>query len=139
LTQLQSLEEKLLTHDPSFGEDDTAARRAILKNQLLNAFTKGMKPSDSLSAYDSSDPAQAAQLHINIERLRVPEALYQPQMAGVDQAGLLELIGHVLKQFSPSEQDKLCAVSVLDCHFLICSPSETEYFRHWRLYSDAQF
>lgn len=82
----------------------------MLKNQLLNAFTKGMKPTDSLSSFDASDPAQAAQLHLNIERIRVPEALYQPQMAGVDQAGLLELIGHVLKQFSPVEQEQLVQV-----------------------------
>lgn len=74
---------------------------------------RGMRPTDSASAYDPSDPAQAAQLHVNIEQIRVPEALYQPQMAGIDQAGLLEIIGHVLKQFSPSEQDRLTTVSFL--------------------------
>jgi actin-related protein 5 len=107
---LVELEVKLLQHDPSFTEDDTANRRALKKTRLLNAFLRGMPPDAPLSAYDPSDPAQAAQIHLNIERIRVPEALYQPSIAGVDQAGLIEIIGHILKQFSPVDQAKLLGV-----------------------------
>lgn len=66
---------------------------------------------ESATTYDAQDPEQAAQLHLNIERIRVPEVLYQPMMAGIDQAGVLEIIGHVLRQFSSSEQDRLTDVS----------------------------
>lgn len=86
---------------------------AFKKTQLLNAFIRGMRPSDPLSSCDLSDPAQAAQMHVNIERIRVPEALHQPQIAGIDQAGLIEVIGHVLRHFSLAEQERMLAVSCI--------------------------
>lgn len=43
---------------------------------------------------------QMSQLRINVESIRVPEALYQPSsLVGVDQCGLIEAIEHVLKLF----------------------------------------
>jgi actin-related protein 5 len=108
---MREIEEKLLLNDPNFTEDDTADRRGLKKTRLLNAFLRGMRPDEPLSSYDPSNPEQAAQMHLNIERIRVPEALYQPSIAGVDQAGLIEVVGHVLKQYGPSEQARLLSVS----------------------------
>ena len=109
-TQLAHLEAQLLEHDPTFTKDDTAEKVTQRKTQLLNAFIRGVKPTDEAASYEPSNPAHAAQLHINIERIKVPEVLYQPQMAGVDQAGLLELVENVLRNFTSAEQNRLVQV-----------------------------
>lgn len=109
---LQDTESKLLEYDDQFNLDDTAAFMERKRHQLLNAFLQGMKSTDPISALDAEDPAQASQLRLNVERIKVPEALYQPSMAGVDHAGLIELIGYVLRAFTPQEQARLLDVSV---------------------------
>lgn len=109
--QLQKVEEVLLKYDPNFTINDTAERKAIQKQLLLNGFVRGMAPGDPLDSYDANNPEHAAQLHLSVERIRVPEVTYQPSLAGIDSAGLLEVIEHILKSFSPSERDRLTSVS----------------------------
>ena len=46
-------------------------------------------------------------LHLGIEYIRAPELLFQPSMIGVSEAGLMELIGSVLKRFSALEQQQI--------------------------------
>ena len=38
------------------------------------------------------------QLHLNIERIRVPEVLFSPGIAGVDQAGLIEISSGIIQR-----------------------------------------
>lgn len=38
---------------------------------------------------------------MNVERYRVPEVLFQPQMIGLDQSGITEIIATILKHQSP--------------------------------------
>ena len=71
-----------------------------------------MSPEDPLDTFDAGNPEHLAQLHINIERVRVPEVSFQPSLAGIDSAGLLEVIEHILKGFSPDERDRLTQVSL---------------------------
>ncbi|GAA5828704.1 hypothetical protein JCM3770_003497 [Rhodotorula araucariae] len=104
---LQSIEARLLEHDPHFTEDDTASRQALRKHQLLNAFVRGLAPDDPLDTYDPESAEHNSQLHVNVERVRVPEVLWQPHMGGLDQAGLGEIVEHVLRGFSPPERDRL--------------------------------
>ncbi|BGP50256.1 Actin-related protein 5 [Rhodotorula kratochvilovae] len=104
---LSSIEARLLAHDPAFTEDDTASRLAQRKHQLLNAFVRGIAPDDPLDTYDPESAEHNSQLHVNVERVRVPEVLWQPQMGGLDQAGLAELVEHVLRGFNASERDRL--------------------------------
>ncbi|POY73163.1 hypothetical protein BMF94_3793 [Rhodotorula taiwanensis] len=104
---LKKVESRLLEHDPKFTLDDTAERRAMRKHQLLNAFIRGLAPDDPLDTYDPESPEHNSQLHVNIERTRVPEVIWQPHMAGLDQAGLTEIIEHVLKGFTESERQRL--------------------------------
>lgn len=101
----------MLKHDPSFTVNDTIARRAIAKQKLLNAFVRGMSPDDPVDAFDAGNPEQAAQLHLNVERIRVPEVICQPSLGGVDSAGIIEVIEHILKSFNASERDRLTQVS----------------------------
>lgn len=111
LAYLEIIEGALLKHDPNFEINDTVARKAIAKQKLLNAFLRGMSPDDPLDSFDSGNPEHLAQLHLNVERIRAPEVMFQPSLAGVDSAGLLEVIEHILKSFSPSERDRLTNVS----------------------------
>ena len=58
----------------------------------MHAFARGPWPFDPESAKES------AQFHLNVERIRVPEVVFQPSIAGVDQAGLTEIAEDILMQ-----------------------------------------
>jgi actin-related protein 5 len=107
---LRTVESRLLEHDPKFTLDDTAERQAMRKHQLLNAFIRGLAPDDPLDTYDPESAEHNSQLHMNVERARVPEVIWQPHMAGLDQAGLAEIVEHVLRGFGEPERQRLTQV-----------------------------
>lgn len=114
---LRTVESRLLEHDPKFTLDDTAERQAMRKHQLLNAFIRGLAPDDPLDTYDPESAEHNSQLHMNVERARVPEVIWQPHMAGLDQAGLAEIVEHVLRGFGEPERQRLTQVRTLDVLF----------------------
>ncbi|KAK5718724.1 Nuclear actin-protein involved in chromatin remodeling [Elasticomyces elasticus] len=83
---LKGIEGELLKWDPDFTEQSTQEAMRDWTRSLEHGFRHGPYVFDSESARES------AQLHLNVERIRVPEVLFQPSIAGVDQAGLTELI-----------------------------------------------
>lgn len=107
---MQEIESRLLAYDPTFTIDHTAERLALRKHQVLNAFVRGLAPDDPIDTYDPNSLEHNSQLHINVERIRVPEVVFQPHIAGVDQAGLGEIIEHVLRGFTSEERDRLTKV-----------------------------
>lgn len=109
---LKKVEARLLEHDPLFTINHTAERLAMRKHQLLNAFVRGLAPDDPLDTYDPASQEHNSQLHLNVERIRVPEVIFQPHTGGLDQAGLGEIIEHVLRGFSDDERTRLTKVSV---------------------------
>ncbi|KAJ2297528.1 Nuclear actin-protein involved in chromatin remodeling [Coemansia sp. RSA 2702] len=42
--------------------------------------------------------AREYQLHLNVERIRVPEIIFRPSLTGLDQAGLLETLEGIVRQ-----------------------------------------
>jgi actin-related protein 5 len=98
---LMSIEEELERHDESF--------YAVLAQELSASRTildRLREP--ELPAQD--DEAARHQLHMNVERWRVPESLFQPQaLLGLDSAGLPEAINHLLSALPPSQQSRLTA------------------------------
>lgn len=94
--KLANLEVDLLRHDDDFTYDDTLAARASWEHSLLHAFERGPRP------FDPSSAAEANQIHLNVERIRVPEVIFQPSIAGLDQAGIVEIAGDILNQRLPS-------------------------------------
>jgi len=98
LSNLQSLEEKLLAYDPSFTIDHTHASLVSQRSALVSAF----KPQ-----YEEGDVEGKTRMHLNVERWRVCEAWLSPSMAGVDSAGLGEVIQNVLARFSDAEKGRL--------------------------------
>ncbi|WWC66880.1 uncharacterized protein I206_100787 [Kwoniella pini CBS 10737] len=102
---LDSLESKLLQYDPSFNEEQTLIGRAEAKNKLINAFVRGgLQPGEK---FDYEDIRLNHQLHLNVERIRVPETWFQPSMWGIDSAGLGEISGWVLNGFEEEERKRL--------------------------------
>lgn len=88
---LKTVESALLEHDPTFTEEDTVEgqSRSDWSRSLTHAFLRGPRP------YDNDNTAEQHQVHLNVERIRIPEVLFQPPIAGVDQAGIVETIADV--------------------------------------------
>lgn len=101
LTALKALESELLQFDPNFSEKDTIEAQNDWTKSVLHAFLRGARPADPESQ------REANQIHLNVERIRVPEVVFQPGIAGVDQAGLVEIIeGIVMGRFSDFNQQQ---------------------------------
>ncbi|SSD60088.1 probable Actin-related protein 5 [Saccharomycodes ludwigii] len=94
------LEKILLEHDPNFTEEDTLDAQYDWRNSILHLFLRGPRP------HDSEDSHQQHQMHLNVERIRVPEILFEPSIAGLDQAGVSELSKRiVLGKFGSSNRE----------------------------------
>ncbi|XP_065173376.1 actin-related protein 5 isoform X2 [Atheta coriaria] len=90
------------------GDSDSDA-----ENEKLLELEEVIKSYDTGEEHDHLAPAEAHQLHIGIERYRAPELLFKPYMIGSSEAGLSEVMGYVLKLFSPEEQLRLAGNVVL--------------------------
>ncbi|RPD59335.1 actin-like ATPase domain-containing protein [Lentinus tigrinus ALCF2SS1-7] len=98
LANLQTVEQKLLAYDPSFTQEDTHASLTSQRSALMSAF----RPQ-----YEEGDVQGKARIHLNIERWRVCEAWFSPSMAGVDSAGLGEVLQSVLSRFPDADKGRL--------------------------------
>lgn len=99
---LKTIEAELLKYDPDFTEQDTLEAQSDWTKSIMHAFLRGGRP------FDPESQREAHQIHLNVERIRVPEVVFQPGIAGVDQAGLVEIIeGVVMNRFSDPVQQKL--------------------------------
>ncbi|PLB44901.1 putative chromatin remodeling complex subunit [Aspergillus steynii IBT 23096] len=100
---LNTVEKELLEYDPDFTENHTLAAQSDWTKSLVHVFLRGPWP------FDPESQREAHQLHLNVERIRVPEIVFKPSIAGIDQAGLIEVAADVVNQrFSnPEDQAKL--------------------------------
>lgn len=111
--EILRLEEELLEHDPNFHHEDTFAVQETFdwRNLVLHKFIHGPRQNLTLAMQvEGHDPEELLrnpeiirrnhQLHINVERIRVPEIYFQPHIAGVDQAGIAEVIQNLLMRNS---------------------------------------
>lgn len=103
VAELLAVERDLLEYDPNFTQNDTLDAQNDWTKSMMHAFLRGYVPPDDDSQRDHH------QLHLNVERIRVPEVIFQPSIAGVDQAGIVEIIeGIVMNRFSdPAQQSQL--------------------------------
>lgn len=90
-TSLKTLEQELLRYDPDFTYENTQEAQSDWSRSLLHAFARGPRPFDGTQA-------ELNQIHLNVERIRVPEVVFRPSIAGVDQSGVVEIAGDVLNQ-----------------------------------------
>ncbi|KZM27846.1 DNA repair [Ascochyta rabiei] len=89
---LKDIEAQLLLHDPNFTEDSTREAQTDWTKSVLHAFFHGPYP------FDPESQREAHQLHLNVERIRVPEVVFQPSIAGLDQAGIVEIASTILTE-----------------------------------------
>jgi len=101
--ELKSIEAQLLEHDPDFEEHHTREAQEDWSKSLIHAFLRGSRP------FDPENQAEQNQMHINIERIRVPEVVLEPSMAGLDQAGIVEIASDILlhRISNPTERNNI--------------------------------
>ncbi|KAG0040371.1 Nuclear actin-protein involved in chromatin remodeling [Podila clonocystis] len=101
--QLNEYESQLLKFDPNFLHEHTM-NAYTPKNSFLHYYTHGLGPYDPAVGPSLE---QTYQLHLNVERIRVPEVFFQPGIIGLDQTGLVETIQDVLKRFDVQARQRL--------------------------------
>ncbi|SCU86349.1 LAME_0D05754g1_1 [Lachancea meyersii CBS 8951] len=99
------LERLLLEYDPNFTEEDTLDAQYDWRNSTLHLFLRGPR------AHNSENINEQHQMHLNVERIRVPEVIFQPSMGGLDQAGISEIGETILLNKFGSSRRALSEVS----------------------------
>lgn len=94
---LKSVEQQLIQYDPHFSEESTSQAQNDWSKSLVHMYLRGPW------AYDAESQREQHQVHLNVERIRVPEVVFQPSIAGLDQAGLVEIAADILTQRVASE------------------------------------
>jgi actin-related protein 5 len=105
---LKTLEAELLKYDPDFTTQHTLDAQTDWTKSLVHAFLRGPRP------FDPSSQAETHQLHLNVERIRVPEVIFQPSIAGLDQAGIVEIAADILSH----------RLSGLNCNGITCKQED---------------
>ncbi|KAL1396053.1 hypothetical protein pipiens_010793 [Culex pipiens pipiens] len=90
------------------GDSDSEA-----ENEKLLEYEEVLKQHDATYIEPSSAPgsniAEFHQLHLGVEKIRVPEVLFQPSIIGIQEAGLAGTIDYVLKLFPQELRPELIA------------------------------
>lgn len=97
--ELKTIEGQLLKYDPRFGEANTLEAQSNWTKSLVHAFLRGPRP------FNPESQQEIHQIHLNVERIRVPEIVFQPVIAGLDQAGIVEIATDILNQRLAKGQD----------------------------------
>ncbi|KAJ2725507.1 Nuclear actin-protein involved in chromatin remodeling [Coemansia sp. Benny D115] len=104
--ELEKYNKQLELYAPDYLESLDRAARSKIENTTMYRFSEGCqpaileKPAAPYRPDNATIVARAAreyQLHLNIERIRVPEIIFRPSLVGLDQAGVLETIDGILK------------------------------------------
>lgn len=114
LSLLNRYESLLLQYDPDFLPEHLYEATSSPTNTLMHLLARGQYP-----PYDPTDVAQMHQLHVNVERCRVGEVLFQPNIVGLDQASLIETTNDIVKSFDAEQRKnliKVCYAFVLLLH-----------------------
>jgi actin-related protein 5 len=106
MSELNQYENLLLQYDPDFLPEHSYESMSSPTNTLMHLLSRGIYP-----PYDPNDMGQTYQLHVNVERVRVPEVLFEPSIIGLDQAGLVETINDIVRTFENNQREKITKVN----------------------------
>ncbi|KAL8954080.1 MAG: hypothetical protein Q9222_000093 [Ikaeria aurantiellina] len=98
---LKGVEAQLLKYDPLFSESNTLEAQSDWTQSLMHAFLRGPRP------FEPESQQEAHQVHLNVERIRVPEVVFQPSIAGLDQAGIVDIAADITNHGLVKSQDRL--------------------------------
>lgn len=90
--RLAAIEKKLEEYDAEFYS--VLAEEMSQKATIIDLLRNGGK----VKVLEEESDAMAYQLHVNVERYRIPEVLFQPHIAGIEQAGVIEIVQDLLKK-----------------------------------------
>jgi actin-related protein 5 len=108
LAELGHLDELLNQYDPGFKPDDMDEDEKAMRQSIFYRLAHGAAVELGTFPPDKKEvAARANQIHLNVERIRVPEVLFQPSIVGLDQAGVVEIISQILRGLNPATQDML--------------------------------
>ncbi|KAJ2354741.1 Nuclear actin-protein involved in chromatin remodeling, partial [Coemansia sp. RSA 2618] len=105
--EIEKYNKQMALHAPDYLESLDRDARSKIENTTMYRFTEGCQPAilektaAPLKLDNAAIIARAAreyQLHLNVERIRVPEIIFRPSLVGLDQAGLLETIDGIVRQ-----------------------------------------
>lgn len=99
---LQYLESQLMLYDPTFTKNNVSDIDQNPAKSWIHKFYRGVYP-----PFDPNDIQQLHQLHLNVERIRVPEIYFEPNIAGLDQASVIEVIRDILSRFDTNNSQKM--------------------------------
>ncbi|KAG5438128.1 hypothetical protein PCANB_002979 [Pneumocystis canis] len=99
---LQYLESQLMLYDPMFGKNDASNADKDHPKSWIHMFYRGVYP-----PFDPNNIQQLHQLHLNVERIRVPEIYFDPNIAGLDQASIVEVISDILSRFDINDSQRM--------------------------------
>lgn len=99
--EMKTLEAQLLKFDPSFSESKTMAAQNDWTKSLMHVFLHGPRP------FNAESQQETHQLHLNVERIRVPEVVFQPAIAGLDQAGIVNIAADMANHGMANPQDRI--------------------------------
>ncbi|XP_064458262.1 actin-related protein 5-like isoform X2 [Ornithodoros turicata] len=98
-------ETQLLEED--FNDNDTAEQVEEL-DEIISEFEREFKKKPQFgSDHTNFNMAEYYQLHLGIERTRVPEIAFQPSIIGLEQAGLAEVLEMVFSRYTKEQQSYL--------------------------------
>lgn len=128
-------------HDPTFTAQHTHASITSQRSALISASRPQYEEGDiegwvdiylvrGITSYSST--TGMARIHINTERWRVCETYFSPGMAGVDSAGLGEVLQSILSRFSESEKARLVKVGFFVSAFPATTHARAECIHHRR-------
>ena len=100
--ELARITDLLLKHDSAFQPESEAEYFSVERSNLFKAFLYGTE-SDS----EADAESRAYRLVLNVERIRVPEILFQPHIIGIDQCGISEGIIQMLAAYPAEQQQKM--------------------------------
>lgn len=98
--EMRNVEAQLLKYDPGFNESNTMAAQMDWTKSLMHAFRRGPRP------FDPESQQEIHQLHLNVERIRVPEVVFQPAIAGLDQAGIIDIAADMVNHGIGTPRDR---------------------------------
>lgn len=97
---------KLIEHDPDFQPLNLDQSPM----QYLSSFQHRFLYGTHVTPNDLDQINIRHQLHMNVERIRVPEALFQPSILGLGQTGLTETILNIISRLDSNLSPSLIKV-----------------------------
>lgn len=88
--------------------------------------------------------ARSYRLHLNVEKIRIPEVWFQPSIAGVDCAGIAELAGYMLNSFGEEDKKRMMQVrmaivnEICDSLLMLSLFANTVHLRDGRMFADTK-